>query len=156
MLQAKGISLGKTEAALFLWDQAMKNKKAGEELNGGQTASAVVKALEEGSQLDKAASAGLLAHITKTEDARTYMVQYGVAPVLCQLLRDDDSPTGSSSAAVALHNLAQTPEVRKRLVMELDFEALVEAARPNPSVEVTAREAKVTSLKRAEAGESVP
>jgi hypothetical protein len=43
----------------------MKNKKAGEKLNGGQMASAVVKALEDGSSLDKAASAGLLAHITK-------------------------------------------------------------------------------------------
>jgi hypothetical protein len=48
----------------------------------------------------------------KTEDARTYMVQYGVVPVLCALLSDDESPTASSSAAAALHNLAQSPEVR--------------------------------------------
>ena len=151
VLQAKGISLGKTEAALFLWDQAMKNKKAGEELNGGQMASAVVKALEEGSRLDKATSAGLLAHITKTEDARTYMVQYGVVPELSKLLSDDESPTASTSAAAALHNLAQTPDVRKRMVQELDFKTMVEAARPNPSKEVTAREPAALTNKRADA-----
>jgi hypothetical protein len=117
----------------------------------GGISSAVVKALEDGTQLDKAASAGLLAHVTTTEDARTYMVQYGACPVLCALLSDDESPTASSAAAAALHNLAQTPEVRRRMVMEVDFAALVHAARPSPSAEVTAREPWSSGGRRAEA-----
>lgn len=151
VLQAKGISLTRCEAALFLWDQAMKNKKAGEEMHGGSMASSAVKALEEGNPLDRAVSAGLLAHITKNEEARAHMVQCGVVPALCQLLSDRESPTASSSAAAALHNLAQSPEVRKRMVTELDFAALVTASRPNPSAEATAREASVLADRRADA-----
>ena len=43
--------------------------------------------MKSGSALDRSSAAGLLAHITKTEEARTYMVQYGVVPVLCDILR---------------------------------------------------------------------
>ena len=118
------------DAALFLWDAAMKPKKKGEGgadpgggdlMGGGTMATAVVEAgggvedkqstdaksfalvlkvdypvshvgtthigwsgscegpsssaMKSGSALDRASAAGLLAHITKTEEARTYMVR---------------------------------------------------------------------------------
>ena len=153
VLQAKGISLSKCDAALFLWDQAMKNKKAGEELEGGSLARSAAKALEEGTGLDRAASAGLLAHITKTSDeARPFMQAAGVATALCQVLADPEaSATAVANAAAALQNMAQNPEVRRKMAAELDFRALVETARPNPSAEAAARESRQLNVARAEA-----
>lgn len=72
-----------------------------------------------------------------------HLVTYGVCTDLCHLLKQDVSPTASHSAAAALHNLAQSADVRKKMATEIDFAVVVEAARPNPSAEVTAREPKV-------------